>query len=316
MMKKAYIKLMILTFPFILLFAFSFIHDQYTKFAYHKITLSCNGDFIYHRICEDTTPINVAFMGTSKTTNGINDLLIRFSYEYYLHRTLNPVVLSFCGGGRNIQYSILKMLFEHKNPDVLFLEVNEFEVNEGHESYGVLAEVCDLFFPQFFNPIHYLRDIGEGFAGRLDFIRSGFKIDSIGPLPDHGFLPYVHKGDSLMLMQYKNSKRESKNKTSQSPSLNKLPSLTYVKRIVEMANQHDCKVIFLYLPSFGYNGNPIQNVDFYQELGEIWYPPRDILDNTAYWHDTWHFSRQGADSTTAWLIKRMQEPEFDRLVRK
>ncbi len=302
-MKKVYIKLIIFLLPIVILFAND--SDAYKKFAFHKITESCSGDFIYHRICEDITPVDVAFLGTSKTVNGVNDLLIRFVYEYYFQRKFNPVVISFCGGGRNIQYAIAKMLFENKKPKILFLELNEFEINHSHISYGVVSDFRDLIFAPVLNNRYYFRDIGEGLKSRLDFVRSGMKTDSIGKLSDHGFMPYDFAGDSVRLMNYKLSKTTGNQNDNN--SVRAKYAIHYVDKILHLARDNHCQVIFLYLPSFGYNGNPVEARNYYEQKADIWYPPAEILDNTKYWHDTWHLSRQGADSLTAWIISKLKD---------
>lgn len=293
------------------LFSLLFINSlSYKKFAFHKITLTCNGDFIFYRICEDTTPINAAFIGTSKTLNGVNDLLIRFVYQHYFYQTFHPVVVSFCGGGRNIQYAIIKLLFRFKKPDLLFIELNEYEINTSHPSFGVVSDMSDLIFAPILKNKAYFRDFIEGLKSRLDFIRSGFHAPEIIQLSDHGFMPYDTAGDSVRLVRYKLSKLI--NNKEDSVRVRAKFASGYVEKMVELAQKSRCKVIFLYLPSFGYNGNPVQARPFYEQKAEIWYPPKQILENTRYWHDTWHLSREGADSLTAWIISKLREIDLKK----
>ncbi|MFC2114576.1 hypothetical protein ACFLRI_04435 [Bacteroidota bacterium] len=303
-MLKFYRNISLLLLPFII-GAFVILFIPYNKqFAYKTITGGCSVEFAYHRIFEDTTALQIAFMGSSKTYNGINDLLINFLFETEYHIPQKVANIAFCGAGRNIHYAFLKELFKYKTPETLIIEVRENETNEGHLSFGVVADAPDIICQRFKGFDSYTKDVFNGVKSRFDYLLWGRKDTSTYKGPFHGFVPNNSQADTAYLNYFKNRKLQQKEKFYMGRSNSKY-SLFFLDKIVNLANQHNCKVFFLYLPSFGFIENNIDQKDYYIRNGELLIPPPDIINNVNYWSDQNHLNRSGADSISCWVASEL-----------
>src|SRR5687767_9647068 len=81
------------------------------KRSYHYLTKDCEGRgaWMYRRIFERPEPVDVAFLGSSHTINGINDTLIN---QQLIGKKMTACNLGYCRLGRDLQLVLIKHLIE------------------------------------------------------------------------------------------------------------------------------------------------------------------------------------------------------------
>src|SRR5690606_2046906 len=80
--------------------------------------------------------------------------------------------LGYCRRGRDIQYIMLKELFEHKKPSVIIIEVAEDEPKKSHPVFPYLAESSDLWNSCIIFNQRYFSNLRKGTAVRFEQIKS------------------------------------------------------------------------------------------------------------------------------------------------
>jgi hypothetical protein len=303
-MKKLYKHIILFLTPFMMFIIILMLLPYDKKFAYHKITGGCSVEYAYKRIVEDTTHLDIAFIGSSKTHGGVNDLLLRFLFEEEYKVDLTNANISFCGTGRNLQYSILKLLFVHKKPKALVIEIRETEDPKGHISFGVIADINDVLQAPLIANSHYGRDFFNAIKSRYDYLLWGKSTDLSYSGAQFGFGPNYKEADSNYLFYFYQQKQEQFAKGKQ-PHVNSSFPMHYLHLIIELARKNNCRLYFLYLPSFGYTGHTIQDIEFYEKHGKILFPPTYFQSDPNYWSDQNHLKRNGADSLSVWLAEEM-----------
>ena len=72
--------------------------------------------WIYDRLYKNSKPVDIAFLGSSHTINGINDKLIEEELKRYNMTAAN---FGYCRLGRNLSYVLLKEIIKTKKPRYL-----------------------------------------------------------------------------------------------------------------------------------------------------------------------------------------------------
>src|SRR5580658_10321976 len=127
--------------PFIVL-VIMFIIPVKRKYAYDFVIHGgCEGrsSWIYNRIFESDSSIDVAFIGSSHMMSAVNDVLIEKHYNDSTHRNYKFVNLGYCRFGRDFHYLIARDLLEHKKVKSIVLEINEDESQFGHPDFPHVA---------------------------------------------------------------------------------------------------------------------------------------------------------------------------------
>lgn len=304
--------------PLLLVAMCLFLIPYNRKFAYlNKNNEDCNTTWIYYRLFENNSPIQTAFIGTSHTGCGINDKLIQSILN------TNIVNLAYCGGGRNIDYPIIKDLIETKKPKTVIIEIKN-QNDLVHKDYALMANSFDLFFPPQI-PANYLTNIYDGFKTRLNQFRNNnfygpvFEnntTDTIGNVllnNDNQYI-YPHKkyrkviftknklGDNSFFEVFKDSMTEQKaNEYLSAKQEIRFNDINTLKQIVDFLNKNNVQVRFIYIPSFGnYFKTSLQN-SAYAKLAPIIYPPENLFNNRAFWIDHEHLNANGANQLSKWL---------------
>lgn len=266
------------------------------QYAYNQMLESCGrGNWTYCRIFENKTPVDIAFIGSSRTICGIQDSLL----ETLLSGQVHTANLAFCRYGRPLHYVIFKDLLHHHHPSVLVLEVTEKESRFSHPDFPYIAESEDLVFP--FHRQGYFRQLIIGTQSRLEFSLKKW----LGQLPEfqkdpknHLYDPHPRQGDPAVLAA----------KLNNPPKPDGLEkhwvyhtSKWYLKKMAELAKTEGVTLKFLFLPSYGgHGGRPSEEI-FYRRFGEVLTPPDSIFQKPEYWVDGDHLNDNGAALLTCWL---------------
>ena len=330
-MKAILSRLLIFSFPIIAIIALLFILPYNRSFAYlNKNNQDCNTSWIYHRIFENKTNIDIAFMGTSHTGCGINDQLIEDSIQSNLNTTLNVTNIAYCGGGRNLDIVVLKDLIQNKKPKVVFIELRN-ENDALHKDYGIIAPTIDLLFPPDFSE-KYFSNLYDGIRSRWSQLRDEYifgpklEINALQPIAEQ---LHLNKIPNDFAIYQKKKKIILSNNNSQKHSFLEVfkdtikteKAITYAQegiktnfsdekcmlKIVELLKKNNIAYYFIYIPSYEkYAENEIKKSP-YAEMGTILFPPEIIFKNSNLWIDTEHLNLAGATKLSKWVSQEVQK---------
>ena len=107
---------------------------------------------VYNRIVYDVRPIDVAFIGTSHTMNGMADSEIEKSLP-----GLHIANLGVMWMGRDLQLFLVKRLSEHKKPKLIIVEIGEHESPYGHPLMPYVGSTSDMFCCAFWADFNFPR---------------------------------------------------------------------------------------------------------------------------------------------------------------
>lgn len=253
------------------------------------------GLWIHDRITDNSEPIDIAFVGSSRTITGIDDSMITAQDSM-----LVAVNLGYCRLGRDMTYHIVKELLEHRDVQKLYIEVREVENESGHEVYPHLADTRDIFFPKSFLNRRYFGNIYNHLAYKLELNREKWFDEYEEALirwEVHGH----NSHDDTVNPVYLEQTVIQASPIGQS-GLSASFAKSYIKEIAKLADQHKVELSFIYLPSFGSVLQEPVWADFYRQYGELIIPESTIFNNPSYWHDTDHLNKAGATELTSALF--------------
>jgi hypothetical protein len=259
---------------------------------------------VYQRIVQDPRPIDVAFIGTSHTMNGIDDRGI----EETLAKAGIQVHVANLGVifmGRDLHLFLIKELLESKAPRLIVLEINEHEPPYGHPLMPYVASASDFFCCEFWTELNFpkmlLLFLKEQLHECLSFIWPSSSFTQRSTLDwQYGWLPinltwqpevphHSSLGDKLENLRGGNRVRKVAYKI--------LSKYGYqaVRQIVELAYLNHVKVVFLYLPEYAYATNPrSDDIRFYTDLGSVLFPPQNVVADRLNWWDFAHLNKTGS----------------------
>ena len=91
---------------------------------YKRLQNDCYGyaGWIYDRIYTNPNPVDIAFVGSSHTINGVDDKLINSKIQ-----GKQVTNFGYCRPGRNLDYLMVRDLIEKKHPELIILEMREYD---------------------------------------------------------------------------------------------------------------------------------------------------------------------------------------------
>lgn len=308
--------------PFLVLLGWMAADGNYDKeYAYRQVQKDCrSGDWMYRRMFESDLPVDVAFIGTSKTMCDVNDSLLqrKLFQEKGIHT--NIANLGVCRVGENLHYLIARDLFEQKQPKIVIVEVSTHIATNSHFHFPMVAGASDVLFPTVIYNDDLFHDI-NGFAwNRLIYHRERIlgierSYEDILHNPQHSFMQVANDviADSSEMARIK--KKRSEKLLSESPigipglvnSLSTNYPKQYLRRIHELCQANDAQLYFLYLPVYGVPGDRPREADFYEEMAPILSPPDSIFRNPKLHFDVSHLNQRGATVFSDWLVDQLTE---------
>lgn len=276
------------------------------RFKYQELKDDCfnHGIWIYDRIYNNEKPVEVAFLGSSHTVNGINDQVISENIDCG-----EAVNLGYCRLGRNLSYVLLKELILKKNIKHLILEVNEDEDRYSHPIFPYIASSRDVMLPNPFFNRDIVFDIWTHLAYKIEILQDvvfQHEKEVYIRTNDYGFASSKDTASSALLDEIKIKRsvpRKPLTKMERDFHLNF--ARVYLKRINKLCDEHNIQITFLYLPSYGSpHANP-KEYENYIQYGEILIPPKHILEKQTNWHDENHLNQTGANELSLWLSDKI-----------
>jgi hypothetical protein len=285
------------------------------KRAYHYLTDDCEGRgaWMYRRIYESREPIDIAFLGSSHTINGINDTLINQILRD-AGSTKTVCNLGYCRLGRDLTYVLMKDLIEQKKTTLFVIEVITDEPSHSHPVFPFMGETRDILHPQTIVNKSYFNTVYSASVARWMYLRQNWMNE---PYPykyalreNFGFTTNTFNADTNMLNASKEKRIKNKQQSYRWTRALNLPyPRIWLKKIQQLAKENGCSICFLYLPPYGSPEPWPLEIKSYQRSGETWVLPDTLLSNKKNWYDNDHMNLRGANVTSRILAEKLLKLE-------
>ncbi|MFZ4406897.1 MAG: hypothetical protein ACOYOH_06135 [Paracraurococcus sp.] len=306
-------------------------HDRYIRWQETRSEAWARLGWIYERVHFDRTPIDIAFIGTSHSMNGIDGAAVQAALATAGGGCRQVVNFGFPSYGRNLHWLIARELLEHREVRTLVIEVFENESRKAHPFFINVAEVSDVLEAPLLINLNFFTDIAQlparqvmlglktllperfGLHRRLDPARyDGADVDNtrqvqvggvaLTPLRDRILPPAQLEAAAARA-------RAAKNTNMLGPRFEALEyryPRHYLDRILDLARQRGVTVKFLYLPGFAYVHGQPRDPAPYAGRGAM-LTTGGLLADPGYWYDLDHLNLQGAAVLSAELGRLLAE---------
>jgi hypothetical protein len=312
-------------------------HDPYVRFQQlsHESIHYKRVKWIYERIHFDQRPIDIAFIGTSHTQSGVNSGIVEaaLAAQGDQRRVVNFAVPHL---GRDLQYLVARELLETRHLDTLVIEVQQVESRSPHPGFQRLATVTDIAAAPLFINTGVVDNLARLPMRQLELFAKTVRPGWFGIQP--GFLPEQYEGlhfdDTYRLHGMQKPRTEvhprayfdkelthiradmaQKRSTSRYADLGPLNNAMYryndiyLEKLVELAERHSVKLVFMYLPFLGADPTP-QRQAWFAQHGDV-IVPLAVIGDEKLWLNADHLNFYGANTLSAWLgetLRRTRKP--------
>lgn len=300
-MKKFCLKLILVILPLLIAFAF-FPIERRNRYIGLKDDCFNHGIWIFDRLYQNEKAVDVAFIGSSHTVNGINDKLIEDSLKQFGAHVLN---LGYCRLGRNLSYVFVKELIRTKKPKTIILEVMEDEDRYSHPIFPYIAGTADVFFPVLLFNRDMVVDMREAVIYKQTLIQEAVFSTNVSlpySIEEFGFACSPDTASRGYLDEINQKKYIDKPPLShfERDFYMKYPRC-YLHKIVDICNRNSVNIYFLYLPGYGKHlPRPAEFVT-YCNYGKVLIPPEKLFNTPAFWKDEEHLNQAGAATLSSWI---------------
>ncbi|MFM2376289.1 MAG: hypothetical protein RLZZ165_1386 [Bacteroidota bacterium] len=292
-------------------------------YAYRMVQKDCRtGTWIHRRLFDSRVPVDVAFVGTSKTMCDVNDSLLEHRLLVERGKRLHIANFGVCRLGENTHWLIARDIFARKRPRYLVVEVSTAMATHSHFDFPDLARAADALGAPAWGNDDYLPDILMLCWNRLVYQREkllGIKRKFPEILTDeaHSFMVVAHDGiaDSTEMARIKAKRQKSLGQALPTGfhrwlyDLRVYAAKSYFRAMHAICAGNGAKIIFLYLPDYGSAARSPQETDFFQRMGPIWTPPDSVMGNPKLHFDPSHLNQKGATKLSDWLTEKLSTLE-------
>lgn len=265
-----------------------------------------HGIWIYDRVVHNPNPVDIAFLGSSRTFNTIDDEYI----QSYL-QTKHVVNLGYCRFGRNLEKLFLDLLVENKKPEYIILEVRQSDHRSNHPVFPYVASSKEFLARSRSLDYKFISDVWKHLSYKVQLLqeriyRTGCHSNTYKA--EFGFSPVKGNADAKELQMAKQNRIQDLEKKK--GFINRIKQKRSTRIISEMnkiCGDFNCKLIFLYLPGFGLEDVPPVNLEFYEQHGTVLIPPVELFADEKMWFDTGHLNYEGSIILTQFLAETLQE---------
>lgn len=293
-------------------------HDRYIRWQDMRDEAWARLGWIYERIHFDRTPIDIAFIGTSHTMNGVSGAAVRAALAAAGGGCQQVVNLSYPSYGRNLHWLIARELLENRRVGTLVIEVFENESRKAHPFFSSIAEVSDVLGAPALINLNYLSDLARLPARQVMLGLKTLMPERFGL--HRGFDPARYDGadvdntrqvqvGGVVLTPVRDTAppREQLERAAARVRAAKDGNMLgerfealeyrfprhYLDRILALARQRGVAVKFLYLPSYAYVGGAPRDPSLYAGRGEM-LATGTLLADPGLWYDPDHLNARGA----------------------
>ena len=300
--------------------------DPYLRYQLLEGTIYDRSRWIYERIHFDPAPIDVAFVGSSRTGAGISapHLQARLAAAGVPAGVAN---FSMPENGRDLHWIIEKEMLSAKKPRLIVILVIEKPGRFGHPAYRYLAPTADVIDPGYLANIKYPGNIIAfpyrqfrlvagaiapetfGMTRQFDPARyagTGYDTTVSFTTGDGDFIERDKVVPAATLAEGVRRYEKGVNPPILKPDLADLEfgdERTNIARMAKTAAAQGSKIAFLFLPY--YTGpHTIQERRFYERFGPV-LDASFISDQSQYYSDAAHLNHAGALVISDWLAPRI-----------
>lgn len=305
-------------------------HDPYIRYQAFQGTIYDRLAWVYERLAFDPTPIDVLFVGSSRTARGANAALIQDALDGRGRPGIHVANISEPAAGLDIRLTKLREAFRH-HPEIrlVVFGITEALPRDGHQAFGDLATPGEvLAAPWLINrtlpanlaalPYRQMElalatALPEAFGYRAGFDPGAY----LGPAPDHrvfndpdaGPPPVAERpplAHALALAEESALRRTEIRPPVLPESLAWLEfgvSRSYLDRIVRLVRAEGAEIVFLFLPFYDGYAEPLDRA-WLETIAPVW-TPGFLRDDPALYYDAAHASEAGIDRLSVWLADRI-----------
>lgn len=306
-------------------------HDRYIRWQEMRSEAWARLGWIYERVHFDRTPIDIAFIGTSHSMNGIDGAAVQAALTAAGGGCRNVVNFAYPSYGRNLHWLVARELLEHREVRTLVIEVFENESRKAHPFFINVAEVSDVLEAPLLINLNFFTDIAQlparqvmlglktllperfGLRRRMDPAHyDGPDVDNTRHVQVGGTALTPLRERVLPPGQLEAAAARARSAKNTNMLGERLEALEYryprhyLDRILELAKQRGVTVKFLYLPSYAYVLGEPRDPSLYAGRGEMLTTGK-LLADTGYWYDPDHLNLQGAAVLSAELGRLLAE---------
>lgn len=300
-------------------------HDPYIRYQAMTGTIFERARWIYERIHFDDTPLDIVFIGSSRTARGV----ISPDIEAALAGAGMPrhiANFSLPASGFDIRFSLAREALENRKVELLVISLVEQFPREGHQAFKDIAAPHDILTaPLGMNrkvPGNILRLpmrqmylslaslAPDAFGYRAEFEPAQYAGSSIDP---RIFNPGTDTGpqtdEDIATLERQSQFRRNDLTPPLLPEL--LADFEFgvargaIRDIAALAKAQDTQLAFLYLPFYGGFAEPAER-DWLEQFGPVLVMDQ-LADDPHNYNDVAHASARGADQITEWLSPRIIE---------
>ncbi len=282
--------------------------------------------WVYERLNFDPTPVDIAFIGSSRTMEGINGSAVEAGLKAagYDAHVVNFGIPSL---GLDVPYLLTKMLVETKRPRIVFVETDYLAYSETNPAFPLLATPEEILHAPLIVNEWLLNDL-IGVAGRN--LNLTWKRLVRGP---EKFDPATYRGAHWEDVDHVTAHGGIRGPLRQS-NMEKAAFESYaawwVGNIVRKAGQYDAwawvqlryaetyrmrmlrqlqasgaKIVFLSMPAVG-TPEPPYHFDRLRPFGSFWPLPDVVSRDYTLWDNPTHMNSRGARIYSAWLVEQLR----------
>lgn len=291
--------------PFVVLFTIPYSEE----FAYHYIEHDCynHGAWIYDRITQNPTPIDIAFIGSSHTLHAIQDKKTE-EFTGFSHHVTN---LGYCRYGRNMEYLILNMLLKYKSPKLVVIEIHEDEEKNSHDIFPYLAQTKDLLVTPTAINRDYFSDLINGGSARLEYFKAKYIFRIKYPKPSAERYGYAASERMVKQEEWDENqktwqKRLGRTESERIQEMQVKYPFTYLEKAVNLLNKRNISIAFIYLPDSGSKLEIPKYMETYKKLAPVLIPPQTIFNDSTNWMDASHLNDKGSEKLSLWMAEKLR----------
>lgn len=300
--------------------------DAYQRYLSLRSTDYIKGSWIYERLHFDPTPVDIAFIGSSRTMEGIDAAAI----EAELARSkisAHVVNLAVPSLGLDVPYLLGRMLVETKQPRIVFLETDYLVYRGDNPVFPLLATPRDVLEAPLLVNERLLPNLLSVAARNLTLTwqrllegRPRFdKADYRGPhwedvyqVTGHDFTQgrarLTHPEKERLEVDAARWVGNVMRKSSQYDDWAWLElhyNETYQMRLIQLLRASGVQIVLLSMPAIG-TPEPPFHADVLLGLGEFWSLPGLVAGDDTLWDNPTHMNYRGAELYSSWLAEKIR----------
>jgi hypothetical protein len=300
--------------------------DSYSRYKAVSSTDYIKAAWIYERLHFDPTPVDVAFIGSSRTMQGVDSAAVETAINDGSDTKFHVVNLALPSLGRDTPYLMGRMLTETKKPKIVFVEIDYLNFRSPSPIFSQLATPEDFLSGPLLSE-NLLSDpllIASRHMKLLwrSLLHGDDRFDPSTYRGQHWDDDYRTTGSDgrtspprLEFMDKERFDREAtewaanqRNKVSQYKSwawAELYYNETYERRLLDLLRQSGAKIVLLYLTSVRSPDRPFQYA-YLSQYGDLWPVPTELTSNHIFWVNPTHMNYAGATKFSAWIAKRLR----------